>query len=132
MTYFSSLFWNVHLSAAFSCEHIGLSPRCYHTDKYLRRSIIKIQLFESNAKPHLYVCAIKYWKRPRTKPSTMRLAHTDGSVERELRRFGHAFLKKTGVPWDKRLAHADKKTGIVVGPASRDDRWYSYQMPVSR
>ncbi|KAI1805669.1 hypothetical protein F4811DRAFT_551727 [Daldinia bambusicola] len=108
----------------------------------------KYQLFlwESNAWPHLYVFAAKYYKKPRdNRPTVYRPRDDPVELGRGLADFKRFFYQKTGLRWDDRVAGAgttekskfqytpptggkpigvlepqtDRRGTTLVGPASR-------------
>ncbi|KAI1464986.1 uncharacterized protein F4812DRAFT_462307 [Daldinia caldariorum] len=69
----------------------------------------KYQLFlwESNAWPHLYVFAAKYYKKPRdNRPTVYRPREDPVEMGRALADFKRFFYQKTGLCWDDRIAGA--------------------------
>lgn len=65
------------------------------------------QLFESNAKPHLYWFAAKFWRKKRdNKPSCYRPTTCSGLKAEHYRLFTSFFRKKTGVEWCDRVVEA--------------------------
>ena len=81
-----------------------------------------LQLFESNAKPHLYWFAAKYLKKKGdSMPSFFRCSQTPGLFDREFAHFRFFFHKKTGITWDERLIKA----------GAMGERYFRYDPPVS-
>ncbi|KAI0122104.1 hypothetical protein F4814DRAFT_446046 [Daldinia grandis] len=67
----------------------------------------QLYLWESNAKPHLYLFAAKFHKKPRdNRPSIHRPRETPVLLEGALRDFRMFFYRKTGIRWDDRVAKA--------------------------
>lgn len=78
------------------------------------------QLYESNARPHLYWFVAKFFKRKGdSQPNYYRPSDTPGLFWREFILFKHFFEKKTGIPWEKRLILCNPATRIAdVTPTS--------------
>ncbi|KAI1500491.1 hypothetical protein F5X99DRAFT_429461 [Biscogniauxia marginata] len=77
-------------------------------------------LWESNAKPHLYIFTAKLWKKPRdAKPTIYRPSDTPRQLEPEFAAFRRFFRSRTGLVWDERVARAG------TTPACR----FQYQPP---
>ncbi|KAK3954125.1 hypothetical protein QBC32DRAFT_385378 [Pseudoneurospora amorphoporcata] len=80
-----------------------------------------VKLHESNALPHLYQVAVRYYKSKNdTKPKLHRLSETPGDFQREYDSFKRFFKIKVGYPWDERL---------VRGVGSLGANFFSYQPP---
>ncbi|KAK1769225.1 hypothetical protein QBC33DRAFT_347514 [Phialemonium atrogriseum] len=81
-----------------------------------------LYLFESNARPHLYLFAAKLYKKHRDpQPNFFRPSQTPQSFSTEFDRFKSFFRKKTGIEWDERLIKA----------RTADKGHFSYSPPVS-
>lgn len=82
------------------------------------------QLYESNARPHLYWFVAKFFKRKGdSQPNYYRPSDTPGLFWREFSLFEHFFEKKTGIPWEKRLILCNPSTRIAdATPASGVDK----------
>ncbi|KAI1762537.1 hypothetical protein GGR53DRAFT_532564 [Hypoxylon sp. FL1150] len=79
-----------------------------------------LYLWESNAKPHLYLFVTKFYKKQRdNRPAIYRPHETPGLLKRGLDDFRGFFQKKTGIHWDERIA----KQGTM--PADK----FQYQPP---
>jgi hypothetical protein len=108
------------------------------------------QLYESNASPHLYWFVAKFFKRKGdSQPNYYRPSNSPGLFWREFGLFEHFFEKKTGIPWEKRLALCSgvaapasgmKKEAESADGDSRKEIWYKleddgrrfvYEPPVS-
>ncbi|KAI1660337.1 hypothetical protein F4813DRAFT_400614 [Daldinia decipiens] len=67
----------------------------------------QLYLWESNAKPHLYQFAAKFYKKPRdSRPSIHRPRETPVLLETALKDFKVFFYQKTGIHWNDRIAKA--------------------------
>ncbi|KAF3059282.1 putative brct domain containing protein [Daldinia childiae] len=67
----------------------------------------QLYLWESNAKPHLYMFAAKFYKKPRdSRPSIYRPRETGVCLEMALRDFVVFFYQKTGIHWNNRIVKA--------------------------
>ncbi|OIW34020.1 hypothetical protein CONLIGDRAFT_205965 [Coniochaeta ligniaria NRRL 30616] len=78
-----------------------------------------LYLFESNAKPHLYRFAAKFYQKPRdSQPKFYRPSETPQSFWTEYDKFKAFFLKKTGIEWDERLVQI-----------SLDESLFQYKAP---
>lgn len=79
------------------------------------------QLFESNAKPHLYQFAAKFYQKLRdSQPKFYRPSETPQKFWTEYENFKAFFLKKTSIGWDQRLIQI-----------SLDESLFQYKAPVS-
>ncbi|KAK9775672.1 hypothetical protein SCAR479_07779 [Seiridium cardinale] len=85
------------------------------------------ELWESNAQPHLYFFACRYFKKANAPALRYRHGQNPGTLERELRQFCHAFQKKTGVNWDDRMSEA--REGIVQAIDGQGGSGYRYTIP---
>ena len=80
------------------------------------------KLFESNAKPHLYWFAAKFWKKKHdSRPSYYRPTTCSGLKEEHLKLFTSFFQRKTGVSWSER----------VVRAGTTESELFQYTPPVS-
>ncbi|KAK6080672.1 hypothetical protein SCUP515_03273 [Seiridium cupressi] len=86
------------------------------------------ELWESNAQPHLYFFACRYFKKANAPALRYRHGQNPGTLERELRQFCHAFQKKTGVNWDNRMSEA--REGIVQAIDGQEGSGYRYTIPI--
>ncbi|KAI0013997.1 hypothetical protein F4779DRAFT_201410 [Xylariaceae sp. FL0662B] len=80
-----------------------------------------LYLFESNSKPHLYIAAAKFWRKPHDRPSTWRSGETGKTFDATLALFKDFFYRKTGLRWDERVAKR--------GTTTKDK--FQYEPPVS-
>ncbi|KAI0851781.1 hypothetical protein F5Y00DRAFT_259271 [Daldinia vernicosa] len=80
----------------------------------------QLYLWESNAWPHLYMFAAKFYKKPRdSHPSIHRPRETPVLLETALNEFKAFFHQKTGIHWDDRIAKA----------GTTEDNKFQYQPP---
>jgi hypothetical protein len=83
----------------------------------------KIQLWESNAKPHLYWFTAKFMKKKGdSQPSFHRPSPCSGPWRREMDLFIDFFRIKTGIEWQDR----------VLGQKTMPNSFFQYSPPVSR
>ncbi|KAI1384622.1 uncharacterized protein F4822DRAFT_433163 [Hypoxylon trugodes] len=117
-------------STYFSYEVLLTRQGEEHVERYV------LYLFESNAKPHLYHFAAKFYKKPRdSHPGIYRPSQTAKRFSREFAEFKEFFRQKTGLHWDDRIAKAGtvlegkfqyqpptggKPVGIIANPSPQD------------
>ncbi|KAI4601325.1 hypothetical protein KJ359_012516 [Pestalotiopsis sp. 9143b] len=93
---------------------------------------LTLELWESNALPHLYHCVGHYFKKKSTKqPQPWRVSELPGNFEREYKLFRGLFFKKTGVKWDQRIEAADNQGLIKSRITGINKPSYDYQLPMA-
>ncbi|KAH8653543.1 hypothetical protein BX600DRAFT_440611 [Xylariales sp. PMI_506] len=83
-----------------------------------------LTLFESRAKPSLYITAAKYFKSKKGKCYFWRPRETAGDYDRAMNDFKYLFVRKVGVRWEDRMLNAGP--GDVVSGSPED---FQYTIP---
>ncbi|KAL1855233.1 hypothetical protein VTK73DRAFT_8620 [Phialemonium thermophilum] len=98
-------FYHVYSDSTHFRYEVTLIKNNEEEEIHGRRYIL--HLFESNAKPHLYWFAAKFYKKHRdSQPLFYRPSETPQLFDTEFARFKTFFQKKTGIQWDERLIKA--------------------------
>ncbi|KAI1264056.1 hypothetical protein F5Y18DRAFT_94721 [Xylariaceae sp. FL1019] len=78
-----------------------------------------LTLWESNAKPYLYVLTSLLYNKTRAKPDKWRATAAPTSFERSFGIFKRFFKKKTGIEWDERLEKTNGSGKFKYSPPTR-------------